>query len=165
MKIFSIQLLKWGSFMNYENLLRIANENNIVVKEKKLRANDGRIKENKIAIRSDMLTVQKTCVLAEELGHYYTTHGDILDQNDISNRKQERKARVWAYTNLVTLDRLCMAFLSGCRNQYEIAEYLEITEEFLYEAIEELKRIKGQYFIYDDFIIYFEPYLGILKRV
>lgn len=30
---------------------------------------------------------EKTCVLAEELGHYYTTTGDILDQSDTMNRK------------------------------------------------------------------------------
>ena len=35
-----------------------------------------------IAISTDMKTdAEKACVLAEELGHHYTTYGNILDQS------------------------------------------------------------------------------------
>lgn len=33
-----------------------------------------------IAIEKKLTQTQKTCVLAEELGHHYTTVGNILDQ-------------------------------------------------------------------------------------
>ena len=41
--------------------------------------------------------------MAEELGHYYTGVGDILDQSSVSNRKQELCGRVYAYNKLIGL--------------------------------------------------------------
>ena len=79
--------------MNYEDLLNEYTGDDLVIKEKPLQSSNGRIYNNRIAIRHDMLTVDKTCTLAEELGHYYTTTGDIIDQEDTSNRKQEYLAR------------------------------------------------------------------------
>ena len=38
-----------------------------------------------IALSKDMyIETEKACVLAEELGHHYTTVGDIIDQIEIS---------------------------------------------------------------------------------
>lgn len=51
--------------------------------------------DNNIAIKKSLNQAEKACILAEELGHYYTTTGNILDQTNISNRKQERRARLW----------------------------------------------------------------------
>ena len=45
--------------------------------------------------------VEKACVLAEELGHHYTSVGDIIDMENAQNRKQERQARLWAYNKLI----------------------------------------------------------------
>ena len=53
-----------------------------------------------IAIEKKLTQNQKACVLAEELGHHYTTVGNILDQSDTGSMKQERKARLWAYNKL-----------------------------------------------------------------
>ena len=33
-------------------------------------------------------------LLQEELGHHYTTHGNIIDIENAENRKQEHRARV-----------------------------------------------------------------------
>ena len=64
----------------YEALLDEANDKGLIVKEKSLQSSNGRIKGNRIAIRKDLkTTAEKACVLAEELGHYETTVGDILD--------------------------------------------------------------------------------------
>ena len=46
-------------------------------------------------------STEKTCVLAEELGHHHTSVGDIIDMTDIQNRKQERQARLWGYNKLI----------------------------------------------------------------
>ena len=75
----------------YEELLDLAYKEGLITKEKPLQGNDGRIKGSRIAIREELDTTEKTCVLAEELGHYYTSSGDILDQQNVSNRKQERR--------------------------------------------------------------------------
>ena len=148
--------------MNYETLLKEADSQCLVVKEKPLRANNGRIKGKRIAIKKNMTTTEKACVLAEELGHYYTSNGNILDQSKTENRKQERKARLWAYKRAFDLIDLITAYKHGCRNRYEIAEYLDVTEEFLQEALDTYKEKYGIYWKVDNYIVYFEP-LGILE--
>lgn len=108
-------------------------------------------------------STEKSCILAEELGHYYTTTGNILDQSKVENRKQERIARLWAYRKMVTLDKLADAQRYGCRNRFEIAEHLDVTEEFLQEAIDSYKEIYGsECHQHGDYLICFEP-LNIYK--
>lgn len=89
--------------ITYENLLMEADSKGLVTKEKLLHANKGRIKGNRIAIKKDLTVAEKKCVMAEELGHYYTGVGDILDQSSVSNRKQELCGRVYAYNKLIGL--------------------------------------------------------------
>lgn len=145
--------------MDYEALLEEADSHQLKVKEKALNQYNGLIVGNKIAIRKDIETeTEKSCVLAEELGHYYTTTGNILDQSKPENRKQERRARLWAYNRMITLDKLAGAKSAGCRNRYEIAEYLEVTEEFLQEAVDTYKEIYSSgYHQHGDFLICFDP--------
>ena len=58
----------------YEALLDEACDIGLIVKEKPLQYNNGRIKGNRIAIRQDInTTTEKACVLAEELGHHHTS--------------------------------------------------------------------------------------------
>lgn len=148
--------------LNYETLLKEADSQCLVVKEKPLRANNGRIKGKRIAIKKNMTTTEKACALAEELGHHYTTVGNILDQSKAENRKQERRARLWAYKRAFDLIDLISACKYGCRNRYEVAEYLDVTEEFLQEALDTYKEKYGIYRKVDNYIVYFEP-LGILE--
>ena len=98
---------------------------------------DGLYMDGNIAL-SDKLetTCQKACVLAEELGHHYTTVGDILDQSTIKNQKQERIARGWAYNKLVPFTAIQQAHEAGYFEAYEVAEYLDVDEEFLKESLE-----------------------------
>ena len=59
--------------MTYDELLIDADAAGLIVKEKKLNSSDGRIWNNRVAIRRSIPTsVEKSCVLAEEIGHYYT---------------------------------------------------------------------------------------------
>ena len=89
-----------------------------------------------IAIRQDIPTqVEKSCILAEELGHHYTTSGNIIDQSKTENRKQEFRARLWAYDRRIGLIGIIKAYKHGCQNRYEIADFLDVTEEFLVAAI------------------------------
>lgn len=147
--------------MNYELLLMESDSNNIITKEKPLRLHDGRIKGNKILIRSDMNTIRKSCVLAEELGHYYTTVGNILDQTDSNNRKQERRARLWAYDRLVGLSGIVNAYEHGCKNFAETAEYLDVTEDFLSDALKEYESKYGTSVVYGEYEISFTSTLEV----
>lgn len=149
--------------MTYEELLTIADNDGLIVKEKLLRGNNGRIKGNKIAIKKDILTVEKKCTLAEEMGHYYTTTGNILNQKDTKNRKQELFARLWAYNNQIGLIGLIDCYNHGCTSHHEMAEYLDVSESFLREALECYKSKYGLCTKVDNYIIYFEPYLGVIE--
>ena len=150
--------------MNYESLVAESDNAGLVIKEKALKYNDGRIKGNRIAIRKDINTsVEKACVLAEELGHYHTTVGNILDQSIVSNRKQELRARVWAYNHLIGLIGIIKAFEHHCDSLNSMADYLGVTEKFLEEALAYYKSKYGIYTYLDNYIIYFEPNLGVMK--
>lgn len=151
---------------NYELLLDNASQKGLAVKEKPLKASDGRIKGKRIAIREDIdTTVQKACVLAEELGHHHTTVGDIIDLENPENCKQERQARFWAYNKQIGLRGLIRAYENGCCSRHEIAEYLEVTEDFLQEAIECYRDKYGIGTVIDNYYIMFIPNLQIMKLI
>ncbi len=109
-------------------------------------------------------TTEKACILAEEIGHYHTTHGDILDQTNLSNRKQELRARAWAHEKMIPLSAIVEAHKAKCHGQTELAEYFDVTEEFLLETIEYYKRKLGLFYRIDKtYIIAFEPF-GVLEQ-
>lgn len=119
-----------------------------------------------IAINTSVdTTTEKACVLAEELGHHYTTVGNILDMDISANRKQERQARLHGYNRLIGLTGLIRAYEHGCTNRYETAEYLEVTEEFLEECIQCYREKYGVCKIVDNYTIYFVPNLAVFKRI
>lgn len=118
-------------------LYSIAEKEDVDIKEYALKDFKGLYKDKKILIEKGMTTVERKCILAEELGHYFFTVGDIIDQRDIRNKKQERTARRWAYRKLIPPDLVNKAIKEGHTKTYEMAEYLEVTEEFLKDAIEE----------------------------
>lgn len=149
----------------YERLL--CNTDNIIVVEKPFKSKaKGLCKGNKIGINKNIsTTVEKTCILAEELGHYYTTAGNILDQTDTMNRKQEYRARLWAYNDRIGLHGLIAAYEHGCQNLAEAAEYLDVTEEFLLDALACYRNKYGICTSVREYTIYFEPVLAISKSL
>lgn len=150
--------------MTYEQLLDTAEKNGLAVKEQPLIEYDGLIRNNRIAIRKNIETdTEKSCVLAEELGHYYTSSGNIIDLQDVRNQKQEYRARLYGYNLKIGLSGIIQAYESGCRNLYEMAEHLDVTEEYLIEALKCYKEKYGLYTIVDNYIIYFSPNLSVAK--
>lgn len=151
--------------MTYEQLLTVADQNGLLVKEKALNDHDGLIKGNRIAIRKDIETQkEKSCVLAEEIGHDRTSCGNILDQTDVMNRKQEYRARLYGYNLKIGLTGLIRAYEARCRNLYEMAEFLDATEEYLREAIQCYRSKYGICVAVDNYIIYFEPF-AVMKFI
>lgn len=152
--------------MTYDELLSEAFDAGLVVKEKPLKANKGRIIGNNIAIKKEIPTLkEKSCVLAEELGHYYTSVGNIINQKIAVNRKQEYKARLWAYNRQVGLMGIVKTYEAGCQSLYEMAEYLDVTEEFLIDALQCYRGKYGERTIINNYIISFEPYLSVIKMI
>lgn len=118
-----------------------------------------------IAINSNITTTaEKTCILAEELGHYFTSTGNILDQSKITNRKQELRARRWAVKKLVTLKGIIAAYEAGVKNRHELAEYLGVTEEFINTSLEHFLGIYGYSHSVGEYTIIFNP-LVVVKRI
>lgn len=153
---------------NYEKLLDRAEKENIRVIEQ-YDFSEGRIKalycDGTVALNRNIATQsEKACILAEELGHYYTSSGNILDQSKVQNRKQELHARLWAYNQKIGLSGLVNAYRHGCQNSFEIAEYLEVTEQFLSDAVSAYRSKYGRCHQVDNYIIFFEPYLAVLEK-
>lgn len=152
--------------MDYEALLIEAAKDGLVVKEKPLQYNNGRVKGNRIAIRKDIDTsAEKACILAEEMGHHHTSVGDILDMTDIGNRKQERQARLWGYNKLIGLSGLIKAYEAGCQDRFAVAEYLDVTDEYLCECLDAYRDKYGIGITVDNYYIMFIPHLAVGKVV
>lgn len=151
----------------FEKLEDVAYQDDVDVLNYRFESNNikGLYCDGVIAIREDMTIPEKTCALAEELGHHETSVGNILDLTSAANRKQERQARLWAYNKQIGLIGLVRAFEHGCQNRFEIAEYLEVTEEFLEECIECYRNKYGICKQVDNYVVYFIPQLSVMKLV
>ena len=150
--------------MTYEELLLEAETSGIAIKELPLQSSDGRIKGKRIAIRRDIPTLAKKAdVLAEELGHYYTSVGRIVEQDSVNARKQERTARLWAYNKRIGLTGILKAFQNHCTSRYEIAEYLGVSEDTLAEALDYYRQIYGEGVMVDNYLVRFEPTLQVYE--
>ena len=118
--------------------------------------------EGNIVLDKSLDTEAETrCVIAEELGHYYTSQGDILDYK--KHAKQEVKARDWAVERLVALNDFVRIYETGCRSLFEAAEELSVTEYFLQQSIDYYRRKFGIYIEQEGYVIYFDPF-GVMKR-
>lgn len=150
--------------MSYEKLAAEIEKEGVEIIEIKFKGTfKGLYSDNVIALDSKIETDnEKKCVLAEEIGHYYTSHGDILDISDIRNLKQEKRARNWGYEKLVGIIDLINAYKKGIKSRHDLAEYLNVTEEFLDKALKHYKEKHGLYYQIDKYVVYFEP-LGILE--
>lgn len=72
--------------------------------------------------------------LIEELAHQETTIGNIVSQGSIAEKKQEHKARRIAYESVIPLSSLIEAYWCST-NEYELADNLDVTKEFLEETL------------------------------
>ncbi|GGI44347.1 membrane protein [Paenibacillus marchantiophytorum] len=151
--------------MLYDKLLKEAAALSIDVSERNLLpTTHGLYADNTIWINKRLSTrVEKSCILAEELGHHHTSAGDITDQSDVRNRKQELLARQWAHHKMIPLERLVDAHNAQVKGRYEMAEFLGVTEEFLQAAIDRYLEKYGLYIILNEqYAIKLEP-LGVVE--
>ena len=153
---------------DYEVLLDSADIQNVTVDETSYFCGTqikGLYLDNHIALSKDLRSdTQKRCILAEELGHYHTTVGDIIDQSSDANRKQELRARLWSYNKLIGLHGIISCHKAHYTTSYEMADYLGVTEEFLQEAIQCYRSKYGLCVQYDNYVIYFDP-VSVLELI
>ena len=118
-------------------------------------------KDSKYICLNDQITSQneKVCILTEELAHDEVSEGNIS-----SNTKAENFARFKSYDKLIGLDGLVKAYKNNCESIYEIAEFLEVTYDFLIESINAYEKRYGVSTKYKNYIITFKPYLTISEH-
>ena len=144
---------------NYENLISIAHNNGIKVVESDLGVDKafGKCIGNLIIINNRVNEYERFCVLAEELGHFNLTVGDITNQSNFNNIKQELIARRWSYEKLISPEDIINAILSGIDNIYDLSESLNVTEDFLIQSIEHYKKKYGIYYVGETRLLMFDP--------
>lgn len=120
---------------------------------------------NKVILINSCLKTsrEKACVLAEELGHHFTSVGIIVDTRDLGNCKQEWQARLWAYNRMFGLEGLIRAYEKGCREDYEYAEELNVTTQFLREALQCYQGKYGNSVTVGEYQLSFIPCFSVSK--
>ena len=147
--------------MDYEKLLSEYDDQVLVFEKPQI--NNGYYSDGIIVIKDSLPVDEKNCTLAEELGHYHTTHGNILDQSKIINIKKESIARRWAYRKLLPLEVFIKSFENRRLNKFDMTEDYEVTEEFLEASIHYYRLKYGAGINIGNYSIMFEPYLQIVK--
>ncbi len=64
---------------------------------------------------------------------------------------------------MIGLMGIVKAYEKGCQNQHEIAEFLNVTEEYLLECIECYRDKYGAMKTIDNYTVYFIPNLAVMK--
>ncbi len=117
----------------------------------------GFYKDGIILIDKDLSETRKAEVLYEELAHHKLTYGNILDQSKWINRKFESYARRHGYEAALPLRIIVEAHHYGVSNLYELAEYVQLSEEHVLEILEHYKQKHGIGTHYGNYAITFEP--------
>ena len=89
----------------------------------------------------------------------------LLERAEKEHDTEAAAALWWAYDRQVGLIGIVESFRNGCQTISEMAEYLEVTEEFLREALERYRQKYGIYTSIGHYIIYFEPTLTVVRMV
>ncbi|OPG89484.1 hypothetical protein B2I22_21020, partial [Bacillus spizizenii] len=84
-----------------------------------------------IFLNRDDSLYKKHFLLAEEIGHYETTAGDITMLDSISKIKAEMVARRWGYEKIISLDDLVSCFEKNHLTAEDVCHDFEIESDDL----------------------------------
>lgn len=100
--------------------------------------------------------IMHKCVLAEEVGHYFTTIGKNEPKKGITYRKrvaidkEEEKAIKWAVDYLIDTARLLQYLSTNLYDRFdELVDYFEVTEEYMLLKLQFMGRQKLHWHIRD----------------
>ena len=79
---------------------------------------------------------ERTCDLAEELGHHNTGTDSIIRYDNIKDWQAEARARKWAHDRLLSVDAI-MTASKNAADIYDLADVLGVTVQFLREAVDD----------------------------
>ena len=110
-----------------------------------------------ILIKRNLSETRKAEVLYEELAHHKLTYGNILDQSKWINRKFENYAKRHGYEAALPLRIIVEAHHYGVSNLYELAQYVQLSEEYVTEILKHYKNKYGIGTHYGEYLITFDP--------
>lgn len=153
---------------SYEKMMSDLEKKDIVIREANFKSSaNGLYQDGVIAINKKLETTkEKICILAEEEGHHEKTYGNIQKLDSIENIKQEYKARLYAYEKLINLDTLSLLLKEGITNKYDLADALNVTDNFLEDALLTYKNKYGDKIINTRYgSIVFEPNIIFIPNI
>lgn len=126
------------------------------------------ILNDKIKISDKLVLInERKCALLEEIAHALLNIGNITDLRDIDNARQEHRAhRLAGKMSNITLTDIAdtVLYYGDEASLYNVAEHLEITEEFLIELIENYKRTYGESVDLGSCIVTFVPTFRVKEK-
>lgn len=143
--------------VDYEELLQIAYDQGVQVVDFDFEGDMTGYYCNNVAFIDKNTTEnkEKKCILAEELGHHFTAVGDITGEDTIEKCKQEQLGRRWGFEALLPINDILDVIIDGYDCLYLAAEQLDVTPEYLQEALVYYSQKYGPQMEYGDYIIMF----------
>lgn len=129
--------------MNIQKLYDIAEKSDIIVNTRDMLPPSIAVDilgARAIALRKDLTNAEERSFLSHELGHHVKGALYQKETPGFTRGQCEHKANKWAVHKLMPFRSLHTAFLKGYTEVWEIAEYFEVTEEFVIKAIEIYKQ-------------------------
>ena len=118
-----------------------------------------------VVLNKNCSTIEKCCTLAEELGHHHTASANIIELDTLDKKKQEILGHRWGIEKLLPLSYVVDAVIDGYSNLAELAEHLEVTPEYLQEAIVYYGQKHGSGMEYRGHLIYFNDESMIVSPI
>lgn len=119
---------------------------------------------NIILLNPDQHETEVPGTLAEEIAHYLTSVGDITEQKNAVERKQEQQARDLGAVFVVTPSDILSCYKANLTTYWECAEFLGITVNTLKRAVSVYAKKNDGKLKYNHYTFYFEPN-GTIKVV
>lgn len=116
-----------------------------------------------IVLELDQPEIDKCVILTEEFMHMLTSNGVILNQAQLSNRRQELLARRLTYKSAISVEDLIRCYNLGLQLNYEIANELDLPAEFVKNAIEYFKTQLHNGESYDGYMINIGTTIDFIK--
>lgn len=129
--------------MNVLKLYNIAEKHDIIVNTRDIPPPSMAISVcgiRAIALRQDLSNIEERVCLAHELGHHLK--GALYNKETpcFTRGQCEHKADKWAVHKLIPVRSLYAAFRKGYVEVWQLAEYFDVTEDFILKTIEIYKQ-------------------------
>lgn len=93
-----------------------------------------------IALRKGLSEREVLVCFAHEIGHHKRGALYQIEAPCFTRGQCEYKADKWAVHSLIPLRALLSAFRKGCTTVWELAEYFDVTEDFIRRTVEIYKQ-------------------------